>query len=127
MAIILDLQHMLRKEKIRLIVFSSILVIIGVIVLIIETIFLHPDWWIFIIYCAGSIFLVTKQLDSFFSVRRKLKRSLQISEENTQLYEKKHITKDDLAVAYCVSCGSNLSKRYSFCPKCGSCKVNKLR
>ena len=30
---------------------------------------------------------------------------------------------DEYAVAYCPTCGKSFTKKYKFCPKCGSCKI----
>ncbi len=31
------------------------------------------------------------------------------------------------AVSYCIKCKSEFSKRYAFCPKCGSCRIVTLK
>ncbi len=30
---------------------------------------------------------------------------------------------DEFAVAYCPTCGKSFTKKYKFCPSCGSCKI----
>lgn len=36
---------------------------------------------------------------------------------------KEAIKIDEYAVAYCPTCGKSFTKKYKFCPKCGSCKI----
>ncbi len=30
---------------------------------------------------------------------------------------------DEYSVAYCPTCGKSFTKKYKFCPICGSCKI----
>jgi predicted RNA-binding Zn-ribbon protein involved in translation (DUF1610 family) len=36
---------------------------------------------------------------------------------------KEAIKIDEYAVAYCPTCGKSFTKKYTFCPNCGSCKI----
>ena len=37
---------------------------------------------------------------------------------------KESVKIDEYSVSYCLSCGKSFTKKYSFCPKCGSCKIS---
>ena len=37
---------------------------------------------------------------------------------------KESVKIDEHSVSYCLSCGKSFTKKYSFCPKCGSCKIS---
>ena len=30
---------------------------------------------------------------------------------------------DEYSVSYCLTCGKSFTKKYKFCPNCGSCKI----
>lgn len=43
---------------------------------------------------------------------------------NSSSSPKESIKIDEYSVSYCLSCGKSFTKKYSFCPKCGSCKIS---
>ena len=43
---------------------------------------------------------------------------------NSSSSPKESVKIDEYSVSYCLSCGKSFTKKYSFCPKCGSCKIS---
>ncbi len=69
------------------------------------------------IFATFGIFLIVKLIES-----RKRVVFISQKEEGNAL-----TSLEDYTVAVCIRCRSNWSKRYSFCPRCGSCRVIKLK
>ena len=122
-----SLKQNMQKEKIKLAIIVFVLSIVSIVFTIFYLLFEFIQEWHIVLYAAGVLFLVARQADAFLSTKRAVRLALDEPKEespNSKVYSIQK--KEDFAVAYCVNCGANLSKRYSFCPKCGSCKVNKL-
>ena len=89
----------------------------------------------YLFYLFVSVLLIFGQIILFFIRRQRIlgnefqSKSLSstvpstLSQGSTSS-PKESIKIDEHSVSYCLSCGKSFTKKYSFCPKCGSCKIS---
>ena len=88
----------------------------------------------FLFYLFIAISIISYQLIFFFTRRKRILEAYSKSDSPTSnlpssfLHNssspKEAVKIDEHAVSYCLSCGKSFTKKYSFCPKCGSCKIS---
>jgi hypothetical protein len=87
----------------------------------------------FLFYLFIAVSIISYQV-IFFFIRRKriIENYSQIGSSSnlpSSLLHKSSSPKeavkiDEHAISYCLSCGKSFTKKYSFCPNCGSCKIS---
>ncbi|MHA1954603.1 MAG: hypothetical protein ACW96U_11735 [Candidatus Heimdallarchaeaceae archaeon] len=89
----------------------------------------------YLFYLFVAVFIILGQTTLFF-IRRKgiVGNDLQSKSPSSTVPStfsqgassspKESVKIDEHSVSYCLSCGKSFTKKYSFCPKCGSCKIS---
>lgn len=87
----------------------------------------------FLFYLFIALSIISYQTILFFIRRKKIsgnttEDSSYSNTPSTLSYKssspKEAVKIDEHSVSYCLSCGKSFTKKYSFCPKCGSCKIS---
>ena len=89
----------------------------------------------YLFYLFVAVFIILGQTTLFFIRRKRMvgndlqSKSLSSTVPSTfsqgsSSSPKESVKIDEHSVSYCLSCGKSFTKKYSFCPKCGSCKIS---
>ncbi|MCK5304418.1 MAG: hypothetical protein KAJ72_04150 [Candidatus Heimdallarchaeota archaeon] len=96
------------------------------------------SWFDFLFFAIVGFLIILSQCVSFFFKRKRIKEMQVaqgfISSTNTGFAPstftsikssapKEALKIDEYSVAYCPTCGKSFTKKYKFCPNCGSCKI----
>ena len=91
------------------------------------------DWIDFLFYLIiGTLIVILQGFSHYFKMRqiREMQEVLASSASIPSTFTssnhtgpKESIKIDEYAVAHCPSCGKSFTKKYKFCPGCGSCKI----
>lgn len=101
------------------------------------------SWIDFLFYAIIGFLIILYQSLSFIYKRKRIKEMMDalspqykdssiipvdstpntLTTRNSTAGQKEALKIDEYAVAYCPTCGQSFTKKYKFCPKCGSCKI----
>jgi ABC-type transport system involved in cytochrome bd biosynthesis fused ATPase/permease subunit len=96
------------------------------------------SWLEFLFFAIIGFLIILSQCVSFVFKRRRMKKMQDVQglysskvtasvpstfTSGKSSAPKEAIKIDEYAVAYCPTCGKSFTKKYTFCPNCGSCKI----
>ncbi len=133
------------SSKRKKLFFTFILIVISVIILLIlkET-SVVDKWWQIGIIIMSLILIFGSQATNYISTEQNYRNALHTSnkmlkkdsaldytftsylmskQENEAQTKNKTEENAIKSVSFCISCGRKFTKKYTFCPSCGSCKI----
>ncbi len=134
----LPFHKVLRLEIIKFILIVFPIIAGGIVFAVFVPISEKLSWTDFIFFSVIGFLLILSQVVSFIFKRKRIKEMQEaigmILSNNTDSIPstfttakssapKEAVQIDEFAVAYCPTCGKSFTKKYKFCPGCGSCKI----
>lgn len=132
------------SSKRKKLFFTFILIVISVVILLVLKETSIVEWWQIGIIVMSLILIFGSQATNYISTEQNYRNALYTSnkvlkKDSALDYtftsylmskrEKEAQTKNQTeekeikSVSFCISCGRKFTKRYTFCPSCGSCKI----
>ena len=132
------------SSKRKKLFFTFILTIVSVITLLILKETSVVEWWQIGIIIMSLILIFGSQATNYISTEQNYRNALNTSnkmlkkdsaldytftsylmskQENEAQTKNKTEENEMKSVSFCISCGGKFTKKYTFCPSCGSCKI----
>ncbi|MHA1202604.1 MAG: hypothetical protein ACTSQ4_08795 [Candidatus Heimdallarchaeaceae archaeon] len=131
-------QKVYRFEIVKFIFIVFSIIAGGIVIAVFVPIYEKLSWLEFLFFAIIGFLIILSQCISFVFKRNRIKKmqdtqglsSSTITDSVPSTFTsvrssapKEAIKIDEYAVAYCPTCGKSFTKKYTFCPNCGSCKV----